>query len=207
MMWKVCGMRDPRNIRDVMALGPDYMGFIFYPPSPRCALGMSPELPSGVRGVGVFVNASVDEIAGICNRYGLEMAQLHGDESPDFCRAVSATGLRVWKAIGLSDAPDWNQIRRYEGCVDMFVFDTRSAARGGTGQKFNWNILSDYPLSTPWLLSGGIGPDDTLPSLPGMAGVDINSRFEDAPGVKNVELIKEFIGNEQNRLAFCPKEQ
>ena len=201
MMIKVCGMKEPDNIRNVAALTPMMMGFIFAPVSPRYAGDLDPEvvrsLPEHVRPVGVFVNSSEDEVADICSRYGIKIAQLHGDETPAMCRSLRDRGVTVFKAIGIGDAADLAGLSEYKGCVDMFVFDTRTRARGGSGRQFDHSLLADYALDVPYLLSGGIGPDDvgTVVSAmrPGMAGIDINSRFEIAPGVKNLRALIKFI--------------
>lgn len=199
MIVKVCGMRDPANVWELTRLNPDYTGFIFYPKSPRYAGEMPSETARGVNGVAVFVNESFGTITDTCDRYGISTVQLHGSESTELCRLLSENGLKVFKAFGLDMNPDWRHISTYEKHVDMFVFDTKTTGHGGSGRKFDWTILDDYPLSTPYLLSGGIGPDDIIPILPGMAGVDLNSRFESSPGLKDIQLIRKFIENEQNR--------
>lgn len=203
MIIKVCGMRDPENIAEVAALSPMLMGFIFYDRSPRCARGLDPEvvkrLPEFIRPVALTVNASYEEITAICREYGFRIVQLHGDESPGLCRRLHHDGLVVFKAIAVSDDIDWDSVAAYEGAVDLFVFDRKTPARGGSGEKFSWQLLDSYPLTTPYLLSGGIGPDD-IPAIveamrPGMAGIDINSRFESAPGVKDLPRLINFILN------------
>lgn len=203
MIIKVCGMRDPGNIAEVAALSPMLMGFIFYDKSPRCARGLDPEivsqLPEFIRPVALTVNASFEEIMEICSRYGFHIVQLHGDESPELCRRLRQEGLVVFKAIAVGDDIDWAEVAPYEGAVDLFVFDRKSPKRGGSGEKFSWDLLENYPLSTPYLLGGGIGPDD-IPEIiaamrPGMAGIDINSRFESSPGVKDLPRLINFILN------------
>lgn len=201
MMIKVCGNRDATNIESVAALTPMLMGFIFYRRSPRNACGLDPEvvrgLPEYIRPVAVFVNENDDTILDICTRYGFRIVQLHGDESPEQCRRLRARGLVVVKAVGVDDALDWQTLAPYCGCTDMFLFDTRTKSRGGSGRKFRWQRLEDYPLGVPYLLSGGIGPDDidriVAAMRPGMVGIDINSRFESAPGIKDVALLTRFI--------------
>ncbi|WP_295729173.1 phosphoribosylanthranilate isomerase [uncultured Muribaculum sp.] len=201
MMIKVCGMKEPDNIRNVAALTPMMMGFIFYPGSPRYAGGLDPDvvrsLPEHVRPVGVFVDATVDEVLSVCDRYGIRIAQLHGDESPETCRRLREAGMTVFKAVGIADETYMKRLEGYAGSVDMFVFDTKSEARGGTGRKFDHSLLDGYALDIPYLLGGGIGPDDVdaivAAMRPGMAGIDINSRFEVAPGVKNLRTLIKFI--------------
>lgn len=201
MMIKICGMKYPDNIASVGYLTPMMMGFIFHAPSPRDATGLSPEvistLPDYVNPVAVTVNASTDKIMEIARTYGFTIVQLHGDESPEQCKELRDSGLRVIKAIHVTDSLPLDKMKTYVGNVDMFLFDTASAAGGGSGRKFDWSLLSGYDLSVPYLLSGGIGPDDIQAIIaamrPGMAGIDINSGFETAPGNKNLLLLSSFI--------------
>lgn len=195
-------MRDPRNIAEVAALAPAWMGFIFYPRSPRCASGLNPEvvksLPLATTAVGVFVDAGIDAIVSTCREYGIGTVQLHGVESPDVCRTLRTGGYTVFKAFGLSDDIRWRDLEPYEGCADLFVFDTKTARHGGSGRKFDWSLLDSYPLSIPFLLSGGIGPDDlasvqAMMHHPKMAGIDLNSRFESSAGIKDIEKLTHFI--------------
>lgn len=214
MMIKICGMRDPENVAMVAALTPMLMGFIFHEPSPRHAGGLDPEtvksLPGFVRPVAVTVNAPAKEIDRLASVYGFRIFQLHGDESPEFCRSLRERGYTVFKAIQLRDEGSLQALRPYHGCVDTFVFDTPCASRGGSGEKFDWSLLDAYEPLTPYLLSGGIGPDDAGAVIaamrPGMAGIDINSRFETAPGIKNISSLTRFIislrkNNEDNSPA------
>ncbi|MCC8177351.1 MAG: phosphoribosylanthranilate isomerase [Bacteroidales bacterium] len=201
MVIKVCGNRYPDNIRDVGALAPMLMGFIFYDASPRSAIGLDPQavkdLPEYIRPVAVFVNATTDDIHATCQRYGIHYVQLHGDESAEQCQTLKDLGYSVLKAIGVDKTTNWESLKPYEGVVDAFVFDTKTKSRGGSGRKFRWQSLENYSLSTPYLLSGGIGPDDVDAIVeamrPGMAGIDVNSRFESAPGRKNVLQLANFI--------------
>jgi phosphoribosylanthranilate isomerase len=198
MMIKVCGMKEPDNIRSVAALTPMMMGFIFYKGSPRYAGELAPEvvneLPEHVRPVAVFVDASEEEMCATCSRYGIKIVQLHGNESPDVCRRMKERGFTVFKAVALTDASVLDTLNAYVGCIDMFVFDSHSP---GSGKQFDHSLLENYDTDVPYLLSGGIGPDD-IPTIvaamrPGMAGIDINSRFEVAPGVKNLRVLINFI--------------
>lgn len=198
---KVCGMKDADNIRKVARLLPMLLGFIFYEKSPRYAGGLDPEvvrsLPDFITPVGVFVDSSMREIKEVCRRYGISTVQLHGNESPETCRNLKADGLTVFKAFGIKPRPDWTEMSPYDGVADMFVFDTFCECKGGSGRQFEWSLLENYPLSTPYLLSGGIGPEDVDKVLsavrPKMAGVDINSRFESEPGVKDIDKLIHFI--------------
>lgn len=203
MITKVCGLSSPECINQIAALRPSMMGFIFYAQSPRNACALLPSyvksVPEGIERVGVFVDTPVDHILHTAERYGLTTIQLHGKEKPDDCRRLRENGLKVMKAFGINADIDWNELRKYEGSVDLFILDTLTAKYGGSGRKFDWSILKEYPLDIPFLLSGGIGPEDAdavryaAATLPHMAGVDINSRFETAPGVKNVEAVDKFL--------------
>ena len=203
MFIKICGLADPESIRQIAELHPSMMGFIFYAFSPRNACALLPSavdaIPSDIERVGVFVNTPVEHILRTAARYGLTAIQLHGNESPETCDALRKSGLKVMKAIGIGDNIDWENLRRYEGTIDRFVFDTATDYHGGSGRKFDWTLLRDYPLATPFLLSGGITPDDAdvireaAASLPMMEGVDINSRFETRPGYKSPQLVKAFM--------------
>ena len=199
---KVCGNRDPENIRNVAALAPMLMGFIFYDKSPRSAIGLDRDivrqLPEYIRAVGVFVNESPESVEKICNEYGITIVQLHGDESADDCRRLVEKGFTVFKAISMAEKLDFEALKDYEEAgITMFVFDTATKHYGGSGRKFNWEILKDYPLTTPYLLSGGIGEEDTEAIIsnmgPWMAGIDVNSRFEQTPGVKDIRKLTHFI--------------
>lgn len=202
MMIKICGMRDPHNIADVASLAPMLMGFIFHDKSPRDASALSPDviksLPGFIRPVAVTVDKNVKEILHLCDKYGFKIVQLHGNESPEQCRQLKREGLTVFKAIGLKDElVDWASLRTYEDSIDLFLFDNKCESHGGSGEKFSWSILKDYPLHTRYLLSGGIGPDDIDSIIdamcPRMAGIDINSRFESSPGYKNLSKLINFI--------------
>lgn len=221
MLIKICGMRYPENIDEIAPLTPMMMGFIFYPGSPRDASGLDEavvkNLPSYIRPVAVTVNRSFDEIMDLCNKYGFKVVQLHGDENPALCRRLKEAGLTVFKAIAVGDSVDKEALKEYEGTVDLFLFDTKSDKHGGSGCKFSWDLLEGYDLDVPYLLSGGIGPDDVEAIVaamrPGMAGIDINSRFEDAPGHKDLGKLINFIvklrsynENEPTRVPFWEKE-
>lgn len=191
-------MRDPENITQVAALKPDYMGFIFYEKSPRYAATLNPAaLPDHVRRVGVFVNASTPEIENRAEQYGLQALQLHGSESPETCQALRAKGYEIIKAFGIETAADLAQTAEYAECCDLFLFDTRTPAHGGSGLRFDWRILDLYNGKTPFLLSGGISDKNALEILnieqPGFYGVDLNSRFEIEAGLKDAGLLERFI--------------
>jgi len=201
---KTCGLRDPQNIRAIAQLEPDFMGFIFYPASKRKAdpaklVSVLKELPDDIQKVGVFVNESEDNILLITRLLDLDVIQLHGDEDPDVGNALRNNGLEVWKAFGISDHPDWQKMENWLESCDHFLFDTANSGYGGSGKEFQHSVLSRYPFEKSFWLSGGIGPDflslpevfDGLPIL----GLDINSRFESAPGIKKVEEVKQFLNH------------
>lgn len=203
MIIKVCGMRESQNISDVIAAGANCIGMIFYPKSPRYVTAV-PEIADDIRRVGVFVNADTAEITDKIARYRLDMVQLHGSESPDTLRALrsAAPGVRLIKAISVGDEKDIAQYRQYEDCADLLLFDTKCAGMGGSGKHFDWSVLSRYRGTTPFLLSGGIGPGDAgwiaAFSHPMLAGIDLNSRFEIAPAVKDAALLRKFINEVRN---------
>lgn len=199
---KVCGTRQPDNIRQLAALQPDYMGFIFYKPSPRYVGTILTEdvvydIPDTIQKVGVFVNAPEREMDEARIRYGLDVLQLHGDESPELCFLMKQTGAKVMKVFRVDENFEFAMTRRYEDYCDYFLFDTATKAYGGSGHKFNWELLQEYNNARPVMLSGGIGPDDAedLLKLDGLnlKGIDVNSQFETEPGLKNIEQLKPFI--------------
>lgn len=238
MKVKVCGMRNGENIRQVAALGVDYLGMVFWDKSPRYVTmipthaGIIPDRaalhhsssalePSGVTPivgdqgssapsvhrplrVGVFVDEMPQSIITRVVGYKLDVVQLHGQESPTVIRNLRATldpdlrpGIQMWKAISISTADDIARYKDYEDCVDAFVFDTKSVSVGGSGQQFDWSILDRYDGHLPFMLSGGIGPDDAarVKALhhPRLMGVDLNSRFETAPAQKDVAALRHFL--------------
>lgn len=197
MIVKVCGMREPDNIRDVEALHPDMMGFICWEKSPRYVAAVPSYLPKCHR-VCVFVNSSINYALQMADSFKADYLQLHGSETPDFCQELKqATGLKIIKAISIANSTDIEKSKEYQGVADILLFDTKCASVGGSGVKFDWSILDSYSGPTPFLLSGGIGPDDAESILsikhPMFAGVDLNSRFESAPAMKDVLKLKEFI--------------
>ena len=199
---KVCGMRDADNIRQVEALGIDWMGFIFWPKSSRYVAEIPSYLPTKCKRVGVFVDASIGDVMTIAEQYQLDIIQLHGQESPNYIAQLtshlkSLTSIKFIKAFNIATASDLEVTKRYEGYVDYFLFDTKGKSVGGNGEKFDWSVLSEYRGNTPYLLSGGIGPNDapalTSSPSPLCIGIDLNSRFETAPGVKDINKLRTFI--------------
>lgn len=199
MIIKVCGMRDDANIREIERLNIDWMGFIFYPGSARYVGSRLDYIPSNVKRVGVFVDQDLQIVRVRAAQNNLDAIQLHGSESPDYCLSLRKEGYMVLKAFGVGDDGfiPFAQLDAYEGKCDYFLFDRKTILHGGSGMKFNWRRLADYRGDTPFLLSGGISPEDVADiksfSHPRFAGIDINSRFETAPALKDSERIKTFI--------------
>jgi phosphoribosylanthranilate isomerase len=206
MRVKVCGMTEIEQVRQLDAMGVDFAGFIFYPKSPRYVVRhLSGEQVKKVRlrlgKVGVFVNASYDEVMRHVDSYGLDMVQLHGDETPRVCEQL-ANYITVIKVFRLSenDPVDW-LIRPYQDSCDMFLFDTEGVGYGGTGKKFNWEMLRPAEIDKLFFLSGGIEPGDVEklgafakePVAKKLFAIDINSKFETSPGVKDLKKIKAMV--------------
>lgn len=204
MIVKVCGMRDGDNIREVEQLSIDWMGFIFYPKSSRYVSEVPAYLPTKCKRVGVFVDASADEITKKIHDFSLNAIQLHSNESPEqISHLLSLTShLSIIKAFNIATAEDLKSTASYTGLADYFLFDTKGASVGGNGEKFDWSVLDSYEGETPFLLSGGIGPDDAarVSSFrhPKCAGIDLNSKFESAPAFKDVTTLSRFL-NEINK--------
>jgi phosphoribosylanthranilate isomerase len=195
---KVCGMRDAENIQQLLTLPIDYIGFIFYAKSARFVSG-KPEFSfsSKLKKVGVFVNASKEEITAKIKDFDLQVVQLHGDESPEFCQEIKDLGIETFKALGIDEEFDWATIAAYEGKVDYFLFDTKSKQYGGTGQTFNWEKLKDYHYQTPYWLSGGISLENIKEAASfednRLYGLDLNSKFEIEPALKNIQSLTQAI--------------
>jgi phosphoribosylanthranilate isomerase len=199
---KICGMLDGQNIIGVSELNPDILGFIFYQESPRyAALVLDPatigKIPGKIKKAGVFVNADFEEIKATIKRYSLDIAQLHGNEKPAACERLKETGITVIKAFNIRDRNGFKLCSTYKTSTDYFLFDASSSAHGGSGIKFDWKLLDEYDLDHPFFLSGGIGPQDTnnIKGLknPSFYGIDINSRFETSPGIKDIMSLNTFI--------------
>ena len=200
MIVKVCGMRDAENIRAVEALGVDWMGFIFWEHSSRYVSQPPAYLPMRAKRVGVFVDAPLSVVRQKVDAFNLDVVQLHGNESPVYLcdlRSLCGSRLVIVKAFSIATRDDLLQADYYDGLADYFLFDTKAQLVGGNGKKFDWSVLTHYVGSSPFFLSGGIGPDDAPRigdfSHPQFAGIDLNSRFEVAPAQKNVQLLKQFL--------------
>jgi phosphoribosylanthranilate isomerase len=199
---KVCGLTDAMNARQVADAGADFAGFIFYSQSKRF-VGETPHtelfmsIPAHVKKVGVFVNEKKERIIEIARDYQLDLVQLHGVEPAVFCNDLKMKGICVVKAFGVGEDFEFDRLTEYKDTCDYFLFDTQTMLHGGSGIKFRWERLEDYKLDKPFFLGGGIGPLDVqkVRSIhhPGFFAADINSRFETAPGVKDIDIVRTFI--------------
>ncbi|HMC01616.1 MAG TPA: phosphoribosylanthranilate isomerase [Flavobacteriaceae bacterium] len=223
MKLKVCGMKYHDNITEVAGLQPEYLGFIFYEKSARFFNKIIPELPEKIKKVGVFVNASIEEINQKVTKYNLQAVQLHGEESPEYCRNLKLnchsaldtesskkskmlnqvqhdTNIEIIKVFSIKDTFDFSVLKPYESVCDYFLFDTKGKLPGGNGYAFNWGVLKNYPSDKPYFLSGGIGLDETenlqeflkTDASKKCHVIDVNSKFEIEPGLKDIELLKNF---------------
>ena len=197
-MVKVCGMRDADNIREVDALGIDMMGFIFWPKSSRYVSERPAYLPQRAQRVGVFVDEDVEQVRRTAADYALDYIQLHGAVHPAYVGQLRE--WRIIKAFNIATVHDFAKTKPYEGLVDYFLFDAKGKSVGGNGEKFDWDVLQAYAGGTPFLLSGGIGPDDAERVKafhhPQCVGIDLNSRFEKEPGLKDIIKLKTFLNHE-----------
>ncbi|MEM1258517.1 MAG: phosphoribosylanthranilate isomerase [Bacteroidota bacterium] len=207
MKLKICGMK--YNPIEVEALEPDYMGFIFWEKSPRYLNSVLPSISRKIKKVGVFVNSNAEGILQKVTRYGLQMVQLHGKETPDLCNHLRNLGIGVIKVFGVNDTFDFSALEPYENACDHYLFDTKGKLPGGNGYTFDWEVLENYPSTKPFFLSGGIGMeniDDVLtflyrPESKYCHAIDINSRFEIEPGLKDITKLKEFKKRLQDELS------
>ncbi len=207
-------MRDADNIRDISALGVDMIGLIFYPPSPRYVQQFSsgagiipdyaPDMGKTPLRVGVFVDDMPQNIVTRVYNYKLDYIQLHGNEPRETLENLRATidpdikpKIKIIRAISVSSAEDIKKYKEYVGAADLFLFDTKCKTVGGSGEQFDWQVLQAYDGDVPFLLSGGIGPDDAerIKNFhhPKCIGIDLNSKFEIEPALKDVEKLKQFL--------------
>lgn len=202
MRLKVCGIREHQNAIELAGLKPEWMGFIFYPHSSRYFLDAKQpvniaSIDSSIQKVGVFVDEEPEKLKDIQIRYSLDLIQLHGNESPDYCKNLKASGLNLIKAFPVKNESDLNGTDVYLPYIDYLLFDTMGPQPGGNGRHFDWALLSGKRFGKPFLLSGGISAEDVvrlkLFKHPDMAGIDINSRFESAPGEKDINRITIFL--------------
>jgi phosphoribosylanthranilate isomerase len=201
MKIKICGMKYPDNILEVGSLLPDYMGFIFWEKSARYFDGVLPNLPQSIKKTGVFVNASQEDILAKVNQYDLQAVQLHGHESVAFCLELKNTlskSIKIIKVFSVDSSFDFDELKPFESVCDYFLFDTKGKLPGGNGTTFDWKVLEKYPSQKPFFLSGGIGLDEIdlekqilKTDLP-IYAIDVNSKFEIEPGLKNTKLLASF---------------
>lgn len=200
MKLKICGMKYPKNILEVGSLLPDYMGFIFWEKSARYFDGIMPDLPKSIKKVGVFVNAAQTEILEKIAKYDLQAIQLHGNESVEFCLELKNKiddTIEIIKVFSVDDTFDFDVLKPFEAVCDYFLFDTKGKLPGGNGTTFDWKVLQNYPSTKPFFLSGGIGINEMeavneilKTDLP-IYAIDVNSKFEIEPGLKNIQLCKD----------------
>ncbi len=191
-----------KNTSEVAALKPDYLGFIFWEPSKRHFEGTMPSIPHSIKKVGIFVDATILEITEKVKIHGLLLVQLHGKETPAFCDELKKAipQLKIIKVFSIKDNFDFGQLKHFEDVCDYYLFDTKGKLPGGNGYAFDWEVLKNYPSTKPYFLSGGIGLEEIesimlfmkRPESQYCEVIDVNSKFEDEPGLKNIEKLKEF---------------
>lgn len=198
---KVCGMKDPANLQELCGLEPDYVGFIFYPSSPRYVgkdvdEGLFRIPGNKIPRVGVFVNAEIEEIYSFWKKGLLDLVQLHGKEHPEYCRELHRRGVRLVKAFHPDMLKSPGVLEEYD-MLDFVLVDSPTPDFGGSGKKFSWEVLDESSFPAPLMLSGGLGPDDVeeIGSIahPDLFAIDLNSRFETGPGLKDIALLRDFI--------------
>ncbi|MCE7044300.1 phosphoribosylanthranilate isomerase [Dyadobacter sp. CY312] len=204
MKIKVCGMRQQGNIEELVTLRPNFIGFIFYEKSPRFAGEELNEeyiktIPNDIKKVGVFVNANPGYILDMVKKYNLQYAQLHGNEMPDICRSLRQKGVSIIKAFSIDENFNFAMLNNYKSVCDLFLFDTKGDQPGGNGMPFDWKLLSKYDNEKPFFLSGGIGLDNiddiiALSKKLPIYGIDVNSKFEVEPGLKDIPKLEELFG-------------
>ncbi|MFD2826897.1 phosphoribosylanthranilate isomerase [Leeuwenhoekiella polynyae] len=202
------------NTAEVAQLQPDYLGFIFYEKSPRnYDLSEIPSLTLGIKKVGVFVNADLNFVLEKIDQFNFDVIQLHGNESPEYCEELNhkldkklidkeyGSRMDIWKVFSIKDTFDFSILEDYEAVVDKFLFDTKGKEKGGNGYTFDWSVLNDYKAQKPFILSGGIGLEELAAvqelqktDLP-LYAIDVNSKFEDRPGLKNIENLNKLMGS------------
>lgn len=192
---KICGMKYPENMLQVSHLQPDYLGFIFYEKSSRFFDGLIPELPKNILKVGVFVDENLINIQQKVTQYQLQLVQLHGNENPAFCANLQNLSIKVIKAFAVSNEFDFKILDEFETSCDYFLLDAKGEYPGGNGHPFDWEILKNYKSTKPFFLSGGIGLN-SIKAIQNLKipiyAVDLNSKFETQPGLKNIPLLQTF---------------
>lgn len=202
MKVKICGMKFPKNILEIGALQPDYIGFIFYPKSKRFvgenfSQKSIEKLPKTIKKVGVFVNESVENILKIQKQFSFDTIQLHGDESVEMCSILQQNGIEVIKVFSVDNYFDFEITKPFESVCELFLFDTKTEKYGGSGKAFDWKILEKYNLEKPFFLSGGLGLNNLKKikqiNHPQLIGLDFNSQLEDENYKKITEEVNELI--------------
>jgi phosphoribosylanthranilate isomerase len=197
MQIKICGLKHRDNIEAITALKPNFVGFICYAPSPRFAAELNDDIlavvPETISKTAVFVNETAETIHQLIDKYHFDAIQLHGNESPEFCAGFKGK-VTVLKAFGMDENFDFERLNQYVGSIDFFLFDTKTDKHGGSGRSFDWSLLNEYRLNVPFFLSGGLSLDNLEEvksiSHPQFYGVDLNSRFETEPGLKDINKLK-----------------
>lgn len=195
---KICGMKLTQNINSISLLNPDFIGFIFYPDSPRdIGNPLHIETFTKIKKVGVFVKNSIENILQKVQKYALDFVQLHGDESIEFCEQLYKNNVSIIKVFRINEDFSFSCIQKYINYSVYFLFETHCLEYGGSGRKFSWEKISEYSFETPFFLSGGIGTKDveSIKKIihPKFFGVDLNSKFEIEPGNKNRDELRRFI--------------
>ena len=198
---KICGMKFSENINEIASLQPDYLGFIFYEKSPRNFENNIPNLPESIQKVGVFVNATLENIQEKVNEYQLDFVQLHGNESSEFCHLLQQNKFKVIKAFSVDNLFNFIALNKYNNYCEYFLFDTKGTNYGGNGYTFDWSVLEKYHLDKPYFLSGGIGTENsdevksflTKEYSKNCIAIDCNSKLELSPGLKSTEKTKQLI--------------
>ena len=201
MKFKICGLNNPSNIRDIVALNPDYIGFIFYQKSKRfitswVLMDVLPRIPKNIKKVGVFVNEEINVVETMFNIYKLDFVQLHGTESPEYCTELFMKKIPIIKAFSIDEFFDFRRLDVYTYFCSYFLFDTKGKSKGGNGMKFNWELINNYEYKVPFFLSGGIDLED-IEAINQLAfkqfhAVDINSKFETELGIKDITKVEKF---------------
>ncbi|RLD27139.1 MAG: phosphoribosylanthranilate isomerase [Bacteroidetes bacterium] len=201
MKLKVCGMKYQDNINQVAALQPNYLGFIFYEKSSRYFNDNIPKISNSIKKIGVFVDADLNEVIEKINKYNLQAVQLHGNESPEFCKSLQSKDVEIIKVFSIKDEFNFAVLKPYETVCDYYLFDTKGKLPGGNGYTFNWSVLNNYPSTKPFFLSGGIGLEEMESVLSFLRkqesrycyAIDVNSKFEIEPGLKNIKKLDNFM--------------
>ncbi|MEC4004930.1 phosphoribosylanthranilate isomerase [Flavobacterium sp. SUN052] len=200
MKLKICGMKNFDNILEIAQLLPDYLGFIFWEKSARFFDETIPKIPKSILKVGVFVDSNFDEISSKIEKYKLDLIQLHGNESPEFCKKLYDSNIKIIKAFSINEDFDFEILKEFELVCDSFLFDTKGKLPGGNGTTFDWKLLEKFNIDKPFFLSGGIGLEEITQiksfqktkMAQNCIAIDINSKFESQPGIKKIKELSEF---------------